>query len=139
MSDYATCVTEPFWKSHKPDAYAYFVRDGWTKVTGDRNIVSFCKVFSDLSHAGIHSQVYDTVMDVEEAVDDSGVDLHLSLIDDMGEITPFSLSQVRTDRIAAQKKRRQREEYERALHERVARDMAADNGVQNPELDKFLS
>lgn len=143
MGDYATCVTEPFWKSHLPDAWAYFVKDGWTEVGGEKNAVSFCKIFRDLPVGGIHAQIICAVLDLEEFVDDDRVDLRLSLIDDSGAITPFSLSTVRADRIAAQQKRRQREEYERVIRERVIReriqrDMAADNGVPNPEIDAFL-
>lgn len=137
MSDYATCVTEPFWKSHLPDAYAYFVSDEWTEVTGDRGAVSFCKVFRDLSVGGIHAQVIGALIDVEKLVKPD-VDLHLCLIEDGGKIESFSLSDIREDRAALREYFQRKEEHDRAVHDRVARDIAADNGVPNLELEQFL-
>jgi hypothetical protein len=137
MSDYATCVTEPFWESQKPDAYAYFAADDWTKIVGDRGIVSFSKVYSDLSYAGIQAMLDGALRELNDAV---GPELNLSLcvISDIGEVANFSLSETRADVIAGMEKARRLEEKARAIHERIQRDMAADNGVPNSELDRFL-
>lgn len=137
MGDYATCVTEPLWERDSPEIFAYFASDDfWTRVVGEGG-TAFAAVFKGSSRAGIEDQVRGTLWAIEKVVKPN-VDLRLCLIDELGEIAQFSLSLWRLNTAAYREAFNLKAERDRAIHERIQRDMAADNGVPNPELEKFL-
>lgn len=134
MGDYATCVTEPLWERGSPEIFAYFASDDfWTKVVGEGG-TAFATVFRGSSRADIEDQVRGTLWAIDEIVKPE-VDLRLCLIDEIGDVATFSLSEMRLDGTVIREAFRLRDT---ALYERIQRDMASDSAMPNPELDDFL-
>lgn len=137
MSDYASCVTEPFWPDGLPEAHAYFLAGGWTRIEGDKGSVAFARVFRDLSDNGILDQVRGVALDLAQKIPIEA-DLRLCLLDEVARINLFSVLDARKQAIEYKRLFDLRQREAAARDERAERDRIANEDEPNPSLDAFL-
>lgn len=137
MSDYASVITEPFWRRDLPEVHAFFVAEGWTEIAGDKGSVAFANVACDLSEQGISASVWFAPTQIEPLLPE-GRDFWISLIFDGGRRESKGAKQAREEADFLHDAYASDGAKMKAMEERAERDRRENEGMDNPDLDAFL-
>ncbi len=70
MSDYASCITQPFlnmiWARELQNVHAYLIELGWTEVNGPKGMTAFAGIVRDVSEAAVTDQIDGIIADIAE-------------------------------------------------------------------------
>lgn len=137
MSDYASCITEPFWQRDMPDVHALFVAEGWTEIGGDKSCLAFANVDRDQSEEGIATRVWWILVHVAELLPPTA-DFRISVNFDGGRRESYGARDAKERSDFEHRVWEARDAARQAMAERADRDRRENEGVVNPDLDAFL-